>query len=148
MKRNSLSSARGGVRATIAMTMVLAVGCGRDIGFPVAPVQGTVLYRDQPLPGGTVVFHPQSPTPGPQAIGKVQPDGTFRMTVAGVDGAAVGDHLVTVDYRRKLTEEESRNLVIPELLIPRQYASVVNSPLRFTVKQSSQNEYSIVLTDP
>jgi hypothetical protein len=127
--------------------MLMAIGCGKDLGFSIAPVSGTVAYRGQPLPGGRIVFHPLAYTPGPQAIGVIEADGTFQMQVNGVTGAAVGDHRVTIDYRRTPTEQESRNLVIPELLIPPKYADVDHSPLRCTVQKSTRNKMSIELVD-
>jgi hypothetical protein len=110
-------------------------------------VQGSVTYRDARLPRGTVVLHPVSGTPGPQASGIIGADGTFRMKTLGTFGAAVGEHRVTVDYRRELTEEEARNLVIPKLLIPSKYARVDETPLRTTVESDQDNTLNIVLED-
>jgi hypothetical protein len=64
-------------------------------------VSGSVRYQGKPLPGGTVVLHPEAGTPGPQATGTVGADGRFRIKTLGVFGAAVGEHRVTVDYRRE-----------------------------------------------
>ena len=78
-------------------------------------------------------------------MGAIQPDGTYWVQTLGVDGAAVGKHIVTVDYRRPLTAEESRNLVIPELLIPSRYATVDTSPLECTVTAGDEKTFDIVL---
>jgi hypothetical protein len=69
------------------------------------------------------------------------------MKTLGTYGAAVGEHRVTVDYRRKLTEEEARNLVIPKLQIPSKYARVDETPLRTTVQPDQDNTLNIVLQD-
>lgn len=112
----------------------LIVGCGSPSGLPLAPVAGTVQYRNQPLTHGRVVFSPQAGTPGPQAVGDIQKDGSFRMRTVDHDGAAIGKHTVTVICRRPATPEEERNLVITELLIPPQYAREQDSPLQYEVK--------------
>ncbi len=135
-------------RAIIACALfVTMAGCGDTTPFPVAEVTGTVTYQSAPLAGGTVVFHPEAATPGPQAMGKIGPDGTFRMKVTDHWGAAVGSHKVTVDYRRELTDEEAQNLVIPDLLIPATYARIDATPLRFTVEADGENICELVLED-
>jgi hypothetical protein len=119
-------------------------GCSPGDPLGLAPLSGAVTYRGKPLDHGTVVFTPQSGTPGPQAVGELDATGRFRMRTAGRDGAAVGKHIVTVHCRRVVTAEEARRLVIGELLIPTKYANEVDSPLRFEVKPGS-NEYTITL---
>lgn len=126
--------------------MLLALfGCGRGTGLDVALVEGTVRYRDQPLQQGRVVFTPEDGTPGPAAIGNIQPDGTFSMQTSNRQGAAVGRHIVTVHCRRTATEQEQRNLVITESLIPDKYWRSDQSPLRFEVRSSEVNRYDIAL---
>ena len=119
-------------------------GCGSKDPFPLAPVQGTVSYQGKPLELGRVVFIPAKGTPGPQAVGKIEPDGSFRMSTANRDGAAIGQHVVTVHCRREPTPEEARNLVITESLIPLRYAQEDTTPLSFQVKEG-RNELPIVL---
>ena len=131
----------------VVVSLFSGAGCHNDLGLPCAPVKGTVRYRGEPLPGGTVVFHPMPPTPGPQAMGIIGPDGTFEMSVLEHPGAAVGEHRVTVDYRRELTKQEAQNLVIPQLLIPRRYARVDSSPLTCTVIKGQTNRLPIDLVD-
>ncbi len=127
-----------------AAVLVITSGCGSDKSVPLAPVQGKVTYRGKPLPHGQVVFTPQGTTPGPQAVGIIGSDGSFRMKTAGKDGAAIGHHLVTVHCRSEVSEEEARNMMIGKLLIPEKYTKEKETPLRFEVKEG-HNEYSIVL---
>lgn len=127
--------------------LCLMLGCGHDLGIPLERVRGTVLYNGKPLSGGTVVFHPLPPTPGPQALGQIGPDGTFEMSVLKHRGAAVGEHRVTIDYRRELTELEAQNLVIPDLLIPAIYARAATTPLKCTVKVDEENSFRFELMD-
>lgn len=133
-------------RSTVAVLLLVGAlsGCGSKDPFPLAPVHGTVTYKGKPVELGRVVFVPAKGTPGPQAIGKIEPDGSFRMTTANLDGAAIGQHVVTVHCRREPTPEEARKLVITESLIPLQYASEDGSPLSVQVKDG-WNELPIEL---
>ena len=123
-------------RLLVAVLLLVGAlaGCGSKDPFPLAPVQGTVAYKDKPVVRGSVVFVPTKGTPGPQAVGQIGPDGSFRMSTANRDGAAIGQHVVTVHCRREPTPEEARNLVVPESLIPLHYAREDRSPLNIQVK--------------
>jgi predicted small lipoprotein YifL len=133
-------------RSSVAVLLLVVAlsGCGSKDPFPLAPVHGTVTYQGKPVERGRVVFVPAKGTPGPQAVGRIGLDGSFRMTTANRDGAAVGQHVVTVHCRREPTAEEARNLVIPESLIPLHYAREDTSPLNLQV-QDGQNELPINL---
>jgi hypothetical protein len=62
------------------------------------PVQGKVLYNDQPLAGATVTFHPKEGNPvkvdRPYALTKE--DGSFTLTTGGKEGAPAGSYVVTI----------------------------------------------------
>lgn len=135
------------VRAMIALAaMVLtAAGCGES-DLPLAPVHGTVTYQNKPLDHGKVVFFPEAGTPGPQAVGTIESDGTFHMQTIGRDGAAVGRHRVLVHCRRPARPEEQGPAGVPpsESLIPGKFSVLEDSPLRFEVKEGD-NQYSIAL---
>jgi len=131
----------------IAVVLVVAAGCGASDPLGLAPVAGTVTYDGRPLDHGKVVFFPEAGTPGPQAVGTIEPDGTFQMQTIGRDGAAVGRHRVLVHCRRPFRPEEQRQqrqMPVRESLIPEKYSVLEESPLRFEVKEGD-NEYSIVL---
>lgn len=85
-----------GVIAALALGMM---GCGSDNGLNLAKVQGKVLYKGEPLPGGEIVFQPDETkgTDGPSALGTISKDGTFVMsTEESGDGAIVGVHKVGI----------------------------------------------------
>lgn len=127
--------------------LISTLGCGPATPFPVANVEGSVTYQGQPLGHGRVAFLPEAGTPGPAAVGVIQPNGSFRIRTAGFDGAAIGNHLVTVHCRGESIAKEDQNsavLQIPNSLIPVKYSNTETSPLRFEVKEGP-NEYSIVL---
>jgi hypothetical protein len=76
--------------------LVLA-GCSR--GEPgLVPVQGRVFYRQQPLPGGTIVFtpDPQRGGRGPQAMARIGPDGRYQLQTGDRPGVVAGWHRITV----------------------------------------------------
>jgi hypothetical protein len=134
-------------RAALLHAALLAVLGGCSSGdLPLAPVHGTVTYQGKPLDHGLVVFIPERGTPGPQAVGTIQPDGTFRINTLQRDGAAVGRHRVLVHCRRQARREELGPAGVPpsEALIPGKYSAEADSPLRFEVKEGP-NEYAIVL---
>jgi hypothetical protein len=140
-------SARSRLRLLPLSVLVLALGCGQQGGLPLASMEGTVAYQGKLLDHGKVVFTPQASTPGPPAVGEIQPDGSYVMRTTGRDGAAVGAHKVTVHCRRKLTPEEIRNrsLVTPKSLIPDKYWIQKESPLTFDVAAGELNVYNITL---
>jgi predicted small lipoprotein YifL len=130
----------------LAAIVLTAAGCGGKGHLSLAPVAGTVTHDGKPLDHGKVVFFPEAGTPGPQAVGAIQSDGTFRMQTIGRDGAAVGRHRVLVHCRRPARPEEQGPTGVPpsESLIPRKYSVLEDSPLRFEVKEGD-NQYSIAL---
>ncbi|MCH2113827.1 MAG: hypothetical protein MK171_02785 [Pirellulales bacterium] len=68
------------------------------------------------------------------------------MTTPNRDGGAIGQHVVAVHCRREPTPEQSRNLVVPESLIPLQYAREDQWPLAFQL-EDGRNELPIQLED-
>ncbi len=129
------------------MALVLLIplfGCGGGSSLDLAPVTGKVTYNGKPVDHGMVSFMPTGETRGPQAAGSIQPDGTFTIKTAGKEGAVVGSHKVIVQCRRIVTPEEAKNLVIGELLIPKQYAQFGATPLKIDVKPGN-NELPIEL---
>lgn len=127
--------------------LISTLGCGPAPPFPVANVEGTVTYQGQPLGHGRVAFLPEAGTPGPAAVGVIQPNGSFKIQTGKFEGAAIGSHLVTVHCRGESIakeDQDSRVLKIPKSLIPDRYSNAEASPLSFEVKEG-KNEYSIVL---
>jgi hypothetical protein len=131
-------------RCLTVLSIVLLAGCGKRSDLPLAFVAGTVTCHGKPLDHGQVVFTPQGGTRGPQAVGRIIADGSFRMETAGCVGAAIGKHLVTVHCRRQVTPQERARLVIGESLVPNKYWKENESTLRFEVKEG-KNDYRLVL---
>jgi hypothetical protein len=131
-----------------AALLAMLSGC-ESSDLPLATVHGTVTYQGQPLDHGMVVFIPEKGTPGPQVVGKIQSDGTFRIQTLQWDGAAVGWHTVLVHCRGLAKQEGQAPTGVPPTQftvtqLPKQYSVQAESPLRFEVKEG-RNEYAIVL---
>lgn len=122
-------------------------GCGD--GLPQrAPVAGSVTFNGQPVSEGTVTFFP---TAGRAALGKIQADGTFRLTTYDEgDGALLGEHRVTIEAVKvtggaspQSFEEELRFgqtgqatvASVVERLVPQEYAQRATSPLTASVQR-------------
>jgi len=132
----------------LAVAMVLGAGC-RGGRLPVAPVQGKVLYRGNPLEFGGVMFQPDV---GPPAKGKINPDGTFRLTTYREgDGAVIGVHRVRVTcfdiqrpgYQQAQSEQEAG---AGRSLIPRKYTNFATSGLKVEVGPTN-DPFVLELTD-
>src|SRR5262249_26483480 len=86
-------------------SLVLAVAAGSALaclscsgsGPVLNPVQGKVLYKDQPLRGVLVTFHPTGPTDVHtlRPTGLTREDGTFSLTTGQSEGAPAGTYVIT-----------------------------------------------------
>ncbi len=138
LKRQSAISA-----CLIIALLLVAIGCGSGSSLDLGRVEGTVTFDGKPLDHGRVVFSPEKGTSGPQAVGNIQSDGSFRMQTGPDDGAPLGKHVVTVHCRQKPTPEQERDMAfIPKSLIPDKYSKEDQTPLRFEVTESN-DKYSI-----
>lgn len=84
-------------RITLLSGLLLILSCGGS-GDNLAPVQGQVFFRGQPLTGGTIVFtpDPERGGSGPQAWAEIGSDGRFQLSTEGRRGAVVGWHRITI----------------------------------------------------
>jgi len=80
----------------IVLGLVGGLSCSGSKGLN--PVEGKVLYKDQPTAGITVTFHPVE---GAEDIRTIRPngltkeDGTFKLSSGQADGAVAGEYIVT-----------------------------------------------------
>lgn len=76
-------------------------GCASS-GATVYPVRGEVFHNAKPAEGALVHFHPRDKEKCQPAYATVQSDGSFQLTTFSPgDGAAVGDYVVTVNWREE-----------------------------------------------
>jgi hypothetical protein len=80
------------------------------------PVQGKVLYKNQPLKGALVTFHPK----GANDITTVRPvgltgeDGTFTVSTGEKDGAPAGEYVVTLICSEEVKPKKPFAMEMPE----------------------------------
>ncbi len=72
-------------------------GCQR-CPEPLALVHGKVTFQGRPLPGGTIVFLPDTSrgTHGSIAMAEIHADGTYTLKTDDAFGATPGHHRVTI----------------------------------------------------
>jgi hypothetical protein len=135
---NYRETANGWLTCALAATLALS-GCGSK-RLPTAPVEGKVFYEGKPLGFGGVLFQPEN---GPMALGKIEPDGTFRLsTYREGDGAVLGNHRVQIAcYETQRPGAKAQTDVEPGLgkpLIPPKYLRCDTSGLQVEVKEHNE----------
>lgn len=140
----------------------MASGCGKGDTPEVAPVEGTVLYKGQPVEGANVSFHSEGAPRAGYAV--TDAEGKFVVSTFGSrDGAVPGDHVVTVSKAgeqapaaatnqppkpEELTKMYQQNFKTKaENKLPTKYSSRDTSPLKFTVTKDAPNNFNLELTD-
>lgn len=136
------------VRIVHPVVLAIAVsGCHKqaDDRLPVFPTRGKVFYRGKPADGALVQLHPlnlDKPLPfNPRA--RVSPDGTFALTTYdGHDGAPAGEYAVSVDWRRKLSDDETEE---GARLLPIRYSHPDTSGLRVQIHAGAAQDNDLEL---
>jgi hypothetical protein len=83
-------------RWLILLPLLCALGCsGND---KLNPVKGKLLYKDQPLKGALVTFHPQGATDAKTLlpVGHTDEEGNFTLSTGPDAGAPEGEYVITV----------------------------------------------------
>jgi hypothetical protein len=77
------------------------------------PVKGKVLYKDQPLKGAVVTFHPKGTTDvyTVRPVGLTGEDGTFTLTTGRDDGAPAGEYVVTFICSEEITARPGKGAI-------------------------------------
>lgn len=129
------SSERFTLWGMLFLAAATLTGCGKS-GPPaklaVFPVEGKVELNGKPPAGATVILHPKDETRVPGARAQVQPDGTFKVTTYTTDdGAAEGDYIVTVEWRKAV--QKNGDYTFGPNLVPEQYSNRQTSQLEVHV---------------
>lgn len=78
----------------VGLCFLGVLGCGESVP-KTYPVKGKVTYKNQPLEGAGVTFHPTAG--GTLAVGQTDAQGNFAlMTFQSGDGAIAGSYAVTI----------------------------------------------------
>jgi hypothetical protein len=113
-------------------------------------VRGKVLYKDEPIEGVVVTFHPKGKTKLPEPpIGITREDGTFEVMTGKDDGAPEGDYVVTFYCPQQKSEDKpgkkgrSKGMVMQKMELEDQfkgaYASEMKSNFRVTIKNGKND---------
>jgi hypothetical protein len=125
-----------------ALLLALVAGCGPGSGR----VTGKVLYKDQPVTSGRVVFEGA----GRVESGDITSDGTYR-----IESAPVGDVKIGVITERPFTPPSGNQVEAGKsarkgpptqtgVVVPDKYRNTATSGLTYTVGPGEQ-EHDIVL---
>ena len=125
------------------LSIAFLAGCGPSEYAatiePTVPAAGVIRYQGKPLDFYRVSFIPESKRP---ASGMTDKEGRFTLgTNAEGDGAAVGKHIVTVDYVGPPSNEEPGK----ETFAPPP-ASAVSVPAKFSSAETSGVSLDILAT--
>lgn len=143
----------------VCLAAVALVGCGKEEGRPLYPVEGTVTYSGSPLPNATVTFQPEA---GPIAFGMTDMDGHYVLKTGGQTGAVAGPAKVAVSLPQAgdegVTKEQEEHYMktgeLPPSVaegqgkspIPEKYMNTDTSGLTFTVTEDAEkNKFDIPL---
>lgn len=125
----------------VLLTLLLVPGCRRG-PLPLTPVQGKVTYKGQPLPGGTIVFTPDS-AKGPEgkvAASQIGADGSYSLLTGEGKGASPGRYRVTVVCLAHTNPpDEKERFKAPPSLLPEKYRDPVLSELSCEIKANRTN---------
>jgi len=93
------------------------LACSGGGGAGLNPVQGKVLYKNQPLKGALVTFHPK----GAANLNTLRPtgltgeDGRFKVVTGEQDGAPAGGYVVTFVCSEEVKPKKPFAMEVPEI---------------------------------
>jgi hypothetical protein len=128
--------------------MLVCLGC--EAKQHVVPVKGKVLFNDQPLEFGGVMFQPDA---GQPARATIQPDGTFVLTTFREgDGGTVGNNRVRVTCFPSQQPRAESAAAVGEVaagasLIPTRYNDFSTSELTVEIGEQGDDEIVLRLKD-
>jgi hypothetical protein len=152
-------------RGLSAAAVCVLAGCTGSDGMPPSGVlKGTVKYKGQPVPGGSVIVYPAGGG-GRDGAGLISPDGRYavyeaplgavKVVVRGVDAKTASAAMYpgqTIPKGAKVTgaPPEARmgggGPPAKPIILPAKYAQMETTPLTFTVAKGD-NTFDIELTD-
>jgi hypothetical protein len=127
-----------------ALVLCLLAGCQQQ--QPLAKYKGKVLYKNQPLTNGSVMFQP---TAGIPSRGNIQPDGTFELTTYKLnDGATIGKNKVRVVSTTAVSQDATQGeLATGNSVVPAKYNDFSTTPLEVEVKAEGEENGVLNLED-
>jgi hypothetical protein len=119
---------------------LLCLSCSGS-GVSLNPVHGKVLYKNQPLKGALVTFHPKGHTDitTVPSVGLTGEDGTFDVTTGKKEGAPAGEYVVTLICSEEVAPKHKRAMSFapPETRdrLGGTYANMETSKIRVAIKK-------------
>ena len=124
-----------------AILILMTSGCSDQIRIPsTVPVSGQVLQKGKPVPGVTVLFHPQFAVGPVEFIpsGETGPDGKFTLsTGAAGNGAPPGEYLVTLEKRIVVSDRQNSGIETEVDAWKGRYADPASSKWRIEIDSHS-----------
>lgn len=125
----------------VALLMTAFAGCG---GAYDSTVSGTVTLDGNPVPRGTVAYHPANG--GPAAYALIEDDGTYTVRTGRENGLPSGQYQVTVISNEPSVETKDGRPPSPgKPITPAWYKTKETSGLSFNV-ESGSNTLDLPLT--
>ncbi len=101
---------------SLALCVVMAAGC-RSKNATLNSVSGKVLYKGAPIPGGIIVFSPDTSRgeSGRVAVSKIESDGSYNLKTDDKPGAAAGWYRVSIGSDVSYLESKYREPTLSQL---------------------------------
>ena len=119
------------VTGAACLLPVALSGCGDKLP-KTAPVKGTITYKGDSVPQGSIMFQPED---GPAATGQIKDGHYVLKTFRDADGAVLGKHKVTVislvDQSGLLPEDRNP---LPPAIVPLDFSFPDKSGLSAVVE--------------
>jgi hypothetical protein len=118
-----------GLAALLLLAVMLRPAAAADDKPATGSGQGTIVYRGQPLPGGTIGFHPAK---GKPVVVKIKADGSYSAPAVPVGAVKITIETTSVKPRPGGGKPAK---YVP---IPDKYATPETSGLTLTVQKGKQ----------
>lgn len=127
---------RSSASVVVGLVLLTCASCGQQAKQR-EMVRGHVHYCGAALPGGTIVFTPDTELggDGPMAVAEIKPDGTYALMTGNAVGAPSGSYRVTIASEAPLTPDAAKAAVV----LPRKYSDPAQSGLKREVKAGEVN---------
>jgi hypothetical protein len=126
--------------ALLAAAFGIASGCSKS---EFVPIEGQVLYKDQPLASGVIMFQPPN---GPPARSDIV-NGAFKIeSLDGEPGARIGLNRVRIASRAKPPGGDAE-IALGKSQIPEKYEQFESSELTADVKPTGNEPFEFKLHD-
>ena len=137
-QRHLFALVRGGAAATLLALCGLACSGSSQLN----PVQGKVLYKNEPLAGALVTLHPKGATDVKvdRPVGRTKDDGTFTVSTGQAEGALPGEYMVTIICSQPINKKAGKKEMSlgsdeeTSDVLKGMYADVGRSKLSVTIK--------------